>query len=155
MFNDPFQPQSVTALQASPHKEVPKRPKSPPKIAEEWILSQTQEEQNQELSLHGLNVKKKSDLQDGGHFTAAEAWPKRAPKGERLLEESERKDKANMIFGSLENIKEDIKSHARTYDCAENCSVVLMHLYLWVDLWIHSSLVPSLFQYRKRLDTRL
>lgn len=113
MFNDPFQPQSVTALQESPKKEAPKRPKSPPKSSEEWILSQAQEEQNQELALNlGLNAKKR-DLQDGDHLTAAEAWPKRAPTGERLLEESERKNKVNMIFGSLEDIKDDIKRHAR------------------------------------------
>ena len=103
MFNDPFQPQSVTALQASP-KEVPKRPKSPPKSGEEWILSQ--EEQNK--------IGQRRD-QDGNYLMAAQAWPKRAPEGERLLEESERKDRANLTFGSLENIKDDIKRHARTW----------------------------------------
>ena len=118
MFNDPFQPQSVTALQVSPSKEAPKRPKSPPKSSEEWILSQAQEQQKQELSL-GPNVKKKKrGLQDGDHLIAAEAWPKRAPRGERLLEESERKDKANRIFGSLEDIKDDIQTHARM------CSII-------------------------------
>ena len=107
MFSDPFQPQSITALQASP-KEVPKRPRSPPKSSEEWILSQ--EEQNQ----IGLGNVKKRD-QDGDHLMAAQAWPKRAPEGERLLEESEKKDRANLIFGSLENIKDDIKRHARMW----------------------------------------
>ena len=123
MFNDPFQPPSVTALQESPYKEAPKRPKSPPKSSEEWILSQ---EQNQELSL-GLNAnKKKRGLQDGDHLIAAEAWPKRALRGERLLEESERKDKANRIFGSLEDIKEDIQIHARM------CSIIII---IMVRLW--------------------
>ena len=108
MFSDPFQPQSVVALQASP-KEAPKRPKSPPKTSEEWILSQEQ------IGL-GLRSAKKIDLQDGDHYlVAAEAWPKRAPEGERLLDESERKDKANLIFGSLEDIKDDINRHARMY----------------------------------------
>ena len=108
MFSDPFRPQSVAALQASP-KEVPKRPKSPPKSSEEWILAQ--EEQNQT----GLgNVRKQRD-QEGALLTAAQAWPKRAPEGERLLGDAERKDKANMIFGSLESIKDDIQRHARTW----------------------------------------
>ena len=108
MFSDPFRPQSVAALQASP-KEVPKRPKSPPKSSEEWILAQ--EEQNQT----GLgNVRKQRD-QEGTLLTAAQAWPKRAPEGERLLGDAERKDKANMIFGSLESIKDDIQRHARTW----------------------------------------
>ena len=116
MFTDPFQPQSV---QAAP-KEAPKRPKSPPKSSEEWILSQ--EEHNQ-IGLGLRYAKKRDQLQGGGdHLTAAaEAWPKRAPEGERLLEESEKKDKANLIFGSLESIKDDIKRHARMW---------LMHLHV-------------------------
>ena len=86
MFSDPFQKQSVAALQETSPKVAPKRPKSPPKSSEEWILSQEQDQ----------------------------AWPKRAPEGERLLEDAERKDEANLIFGSLQSIKDDIQRHART-----------------------------------------
>lgn len=104
MFSDPFHPQSIGALQASP-KEVPKRPKSPPKSSEEWILAQEEHDQI------GLGNRKRD--QEGAPLTAAQVWPKRAPEGERLLDDAERKEKANMIFGSLESIKDDIQRHAR------------------------------------------
>ena len=95
MFEDPFRLGSIAGLQTPP-KELPKRPKSPPKSCREWLASQ-----EQQLPRHGARP------EEGG---ASPSWPKRAPEGERLFEASA---VDSGILGSLENIKADIQRHAR------------------------------------------
>lgn len=94
MFEDSFQPLHLNTSQPPESKQLSKRPRSPPKSCEEWLRSQEQGTTN-------------------CRTPAASSWPKRAPQGEQLLEEPVLNDGANLIFGTLENIKADIQRHAR------------------------------------------
>lgn len=99
MFEDPFRLESIASL-TTPSKQLPKRPKSPPKSCQEWLASQ------ESSPFHHVA----GPEEGGASANDPTSWPKRAPEGEQLLDGAL---ESHGILGTLDSIKEDIQRHAR------------------------------------------
>lgn len=94
-FGEPFQPHS--SLDEEEKKNVPTKPKSPPKNYEEWITSN---------AAHHLTRATQSSL--SGHAQ----WPVGEPEHEVLVRGNAKED---LLLGSLDDIKTDLQTHARMF----------------------------------------